>query len=212
MSEVVIFPIEHARYIKNNMSCSRADLFDRIRFVAVVAAFWLAFPTPLAAGQDPVQAEIKRTRKDYQKITSELKNYKKIEVRWESGTASPGVGTTYTGYFDPANKLVLLKYARGEEGYWSEHEYYFRDEEIFFIFIHSGTPDGAEKEERIYITSKLILHALLKTKAAGDSRKIGDLENKRYDAVMDNIDASSRTYYLGVEAELSHFNEALKKR
>jgi hypothetical protein len=131
-------------------------------------------------------------------------------VRWDAGEHYWN-STNYTGYFNPSNQLALLKFSRGEEGYWSEFEYYFRDEELFFIYIHSGEPDGAEKEARIYFSSKVIVQALLKSRAAGDEKKMADLENRRYDSVMDNLEKSSREHYIGVETEVSQFRAAMKK-
>jgi hypothetical protein len=184
--------------------------FYLIAVLALLAGISPAYTVQSAAGQNAVKAEVNRIRKDYLKINAELKTYRKVEARWDAGEHYWN-STDYTGYFDRSDQLALLKFAHGEEGYWSEHEHYFRDGELFFIYVHSGTPDGEEKEERIYFSSKVIVQALLKSKAAGDTTRMADLENKRHDSVMDNIDAASKEHYLSVATEVGHFNEALRK-
>lgn len=158
--------------------------------------------------QSTVDKQVLAIRNEFQLINSHLNNYIKKEVFYTVKDRYWN-NVHYTGYLNSGNELVKLTYSIGEEGYWGNYEYYFKNGEVFFIFIHSGEPDGSEKQERIYIWNKTIINALLKEKTAEDKRNISEIENKRDDIIMENVINETKNNLNGVDIELTKFYSAL---
>ncbi|BDA78556.1 hypothetical protein LPTSP3_g14860 [Leptospira kobayashii] len=158
------------------------------------------------------QDQIGNIRKEYQKINSELGSYRERKVTWQPPKPYEGSymdHVNYTGYLNSSHDLILLKFSRGEEGYWAEYEYYFKNKELLFIYIYSGEPDGKEKQERIYFWNKKIIQALIKEKFAEEKKTINDLENKTYDTIMNDINKFARDFLNDAETERKKFYQAL---
>lgn len=160
--------------------------------------------------QTIVDEQIKSIRKEYLSINSNLNTLIKNEVYYTDDKAYWN-NTRYTAYYNLNHQLVRLNFAIGEEGYWSEVEYYFKDGQIMFIYIYSGEPDGSEKQERIYFWKSEIFHALIKLKAAGDKRTFSDIPNKPHRNIMNNLGAETKKYLESIENELQKFYEAAGK-
>jgi hypothetical protein len=164
--------------------------------------------TQIVDGQTTVDEKVKAIRQEYQKINSNLSSYKKMDVYY-TDPAAYWNNRHYTGFLNSKNELDKLTFSIGEEGYWSNYEYCFKNGEVFFIFIHSGQPDGSEKQQRIYIWNKTIINALLKEKTVDDNRKISEIENKRDDTIMENVTNETRNNLQGLEVDVSNFYKAM---
>lgn len=171
-------------------------------FVMLILCSW-----PPAHGQIIDIGDIRTAR---QSVHSELDSYTEKVVRWDAGT-SYWNSTTYTGYLDDAKQIVLLKFSHGEEGYWANYEYFFRQGEIAFIAIHSGEPDGAEKLETIYFWNREIIQAYVKQKPSGEPRSLDELEERFHDEIMSRPGEFTQSFLNGVETELRNFREAMNQ-
>lgn len=179
------------------------------RFVFIFNLLIL-FSVPHIHSQSTKEELVNDIRIKRHKINSELNSYTEKVVRWDAG-ASYWNSTNYTGYLDASKQVVLLKFSHGEEGYWSHYEYYFANGEIVFIFIHSGEPDGTEKQESVYFWNKEIIQAYLKQKPSNESRPIDDLEEKPNNEIMARVGESTEIFLRGVDTELRNFHDALSQ-
>jgi hypothetical protein len=160
--------------------------------------------------QSTVDEQVNDIRMMCQKINSELHLFEEKNVRWDAG-ASYWNSTNYTGYLDASKQVVMLKFSHGEEGYWGNYEYYFNNGEIGFIFIHSGEPDGTEKQESIYFWNKAIIRANIKQKPSDQTRSMDDLEEKTNDEIMNRVGESTQMFLTGVDTEIRNFREAMNQ-
>jgi hypothetical protein len=184
-------------------------LITSYRFFLVVLIF---LSGQSVTAQLTKEAQIISIRKEYQKINKELGSYKKKEATWKPENSYDGSymdHLKYTGYYNSSGQLVLLKYKRGEEGYWSLYEYYFKNNEIFFSFIHSGDPEGGETEERIYFWDKKIIQAYLKTKPVDNETRIEG--NEVNDVFMKDVERQTEYFLLQVKDSIDKFKQALNK-
>ncbi len=160
--------------------------------------------------QNTVDSQIKEIRKEYGKITGNLDSYEKKEVYYSNEDAY-WMNVEYTGYFNNSKKLVYLTYEFGEEGYGSEVQYYFKNDQVFFIFIESIDPEENITQERIYFWNKKIIKALIKEKRATDDRTFAKIPNKKHVELLTDINKSSKIKLSGVELDRTQFFSALKK-
>ena len=171
--------------------------------------YFLVFIMPALClpAQSLVDEQVKSIKKEFEWINLNLDDFIKNEINYTNENAYWD-NTHYTAYINSNHELVRLNFSVGEEGYWSQHEYYFKHGKIFFIYIYSGEPDGSEKQVRIYFWDNTIIHALLKQKLSDEPRSITDIPNKRFDAVMDNVTMETYRYLESVENELKKYYEA----
>jgi len=178
-----------------------------ISFMYSLAIFCFAFS--FSSAQSDVDSQIKEIRKEYQRINAQLNTFQKVESYFNNG-ANYSLNQRYTGFIDKNNKLVLLKFTLGEEGYRSDTEYYFKDGNIMFIFTYSRQPDGEESQDRIYFKDKKIIQTLTKLKPAGDNRSINDIENKRTEDTS-KIESATKIYLDEVKENLDKFRKGKKQ-
>jgi len=174
--------------------------------------------------QNVMEQKLDEIRKEYQKINSELESYvKKVSIEeipyyymhYEGDSLVIDGQTVFDecetyGYFNNNNELVLLtnKYA-GEEGTWYDYQFYFKNEQVFFILMSDG--DGrTETQERIYFYEGKIIQALIKRKSYYDERDFSDIKNERYDFVMDNIEDQTLKKLKFTKSFIDNFYEGLK--
>jgi hypothetical protein len=174
-------------------------------------------------GQENIEEKIHAIRNEYKKINLELESYtKKLSIKeiiyyYYNRVSPDSVHTTSItdaseiyGYFNKNKELVLLTNEyRGEENSWHDYQYYFRNGEVFFIFIREGA-DEEETQKRIYFWDGKIIRALIKEKKWDDKRNISEIENRRDDFIMDKVEEQSLYFLKDTKNFIEDFYKGLQ--
>lgn len=174
-------------------------------------------------GQENIEEKISAIRAEFKKINSELESYtkklskKEIVYYYYNQVSADSVQTTsfvdfsyIYGYFNKNKELVLLTNEyRGEENSWQEYNYYFKNGEVFFIYTRTGQNEE-ETQMRIYFWDEKIIRALIKEKKWDDNRNISEIENKRDDYIMDNVEEKSLFFLKETKNFIEDFYKGLE--
>jgi len=169
-----------------------------------------------AFAQTATDEQIKAIRKEFQSINGNLKNYKvKYSAKHYPGSpGAPEMSIPYTAYFNSKDQMVMLTSEGGEEGVWNKTEYYFKDSKIIFIYnLEENEHDPIETttELRVYFCDNRIIQALIKEKTENGEQDLSKIKNKRFNSVMDNLDAATKSWLKTVDEEIKTFYEGLRK-
>ncbi|GEM_PF-6965546 len=164
------------------------------------------FSYPIFENVQDNEMKIKKIKEEYDRIES-LRNSGSLKEYTIDYTDSIAYwnNTRYTARYDDQDRLVLLTYAVGEEGYFSENQIYFKERKPFFAFTSSIEASDFRYETRNYIFNNLIVESLIKNKSYDDSRDFEEIPNEENNEYLENIMQFSKRLTNGIESEVLRF-------
>ena len=129
--------------------------------------------------------KIEYVRKHFFKIESAPDDYLVLFYSYDPY----GGDTPYAFYdfvYNEKNELKNIHYHYGEEGYYSEENYYFADGKLIFVYTVDEEPDWVEgeyvtyvSEQRIYLYDNEIFEYFIKSNSENLDKDISEIKNEK---------------------------------
>ncbi|MBN2893201.1 MAG: hypothetical protein JXL97_15125 [Bacteroidales bacterium] len=140
--------------------------------------------------------KISYVRTQFSTIENNIDNYTYKQYIYQPEEDYPPYAY-YDFWFDSNGELVKIQESMGEEGYYTERNYYFDDKNLFFYFSSDNEPGEESYEEidyfiteyRVYFYNGEIFEFLSKYKDESDKRKISDIKNEKVEWEPEQIEA-----------------------